>query len=171
MSNKELEVPKEAKIDVNPTEGDKVILNYTLPNKNKSRVDNRKVSLFVYGTLVQGGSNHHFLRHATLISTPCWVYGELHDTGLGYPVLKKNQTKRVWGELYEVTKEQLKRIDQLEDYSPLNKLNEYIRVVQRVHTEKHTVDAYVYFAGEKLADCENLIEKGNWLHYLYDIGI
>jgi len=140
------------------------------PNKQlmtlKSEFENVTFPLFVYGTLLQGGSNHHFVQHATLLFESCWVYGELHNTGYGYPVLKKNQTKRVWGELYEVTKTQLKQIDQLEEYSPLSDMNEYIRVVQPVHTASDRLDAYVYVAGEKLLKCENIIENGNWLEFI-----
>ncbi|WP_227938104.1 gamma-glutamylcyclotransferase family protein [Alkalihalobacillus deserti] len=125
-------------------------------------------SLFVYGTLRKGETNQHFLTKATLLSASCWVYGELHDTGFGYPVLKGNQTKKVWGELYEVNLEQLKQIDQLEEYSPLNETNEYIRVVQPVHTETEMIDAYLYVVGDKLLECESLIKSGDWVRYLSD---
>jgi gamma-glutamylcyclotransferase (GGCT)/AIG2-like uncharacterized protein YtfP len=124
------------------------------------------MKLFVYGTLRQGGANHHYLEHASLLEGHCWVFGEMHDTGLGYPVLKENKKRRVWGELYEVSTQQLSQIDQLEEYSPFSESNEYERVILQVYSEKRRVNAYVYLAGDQLLQCEEPIESGDWLRYV-----
>lgn len=123
-------------------------------------------NLFVYGTLRHEGSNHHFLKGARRLSKSGYVPGELHDTGLGYPVLKEGRAGKVWGELYQINKEQLENIDLLEGYSPANYSNEYIRVVREVRTENRTIEAFVYIVGDQLAGCVNRIKSGDWLMHI-----
>ncbi|WP_332694746.1 gamma-glutamylcyclotransferase family protein [Halalkalibacter lacteus] len=126
---------------------------------------NRKL-LFVYGTLRKEGSNHHFIKTAKLIENYCYVFGELHDTGFGYPVLKEGSEKtKVIGELYEVTKTELQQVDDLEEYSPHNQSNEYIRMTGQAFTENECYEAYFYVVGDQLEHCHNLIKEGDWISY------
>ncbi len=121
--------------------------------------------VFVYGTLRKGGANAHYLNEAKVISLTSWALGELHDTGYGYPVLKDNPERKVSGELYEVTIDELVQIDQLEDYVSGRKSNEYDRVVRTVYTEEGEREAFVYIAGKQLSDCYNTIEENDWILY------
>ncbi|MFC0472804.1 gamma-glutamylcyclotransferase family protein [Halalkalibacter kiskunsagensis] len=129
---------------------------------------NRRL-LFVYGTLRKRGSNHHFIETSKLIEGSCFVFGELHDTGLGYPVLQQaGENMKVIGELYEVTDRELQQVDQLEGYSPSNQTNEYIRIINQVCSGNKYYEAYVYIAGDQLQYCHNLIKDGDWISYCKD---
>lgn len=55
-----------------------------------------------------------------------------------------SQDQRVYGELYEVTNEELKRLDQLEGFKGLGKDNVYARITLDVHLDFTTTKAYVY---------------------------
>ncbi|ARK30706.1 gamma-glutamylcyclotransferase family protein [Halalkalibacter krulwichiae] len=120
------------------------------------------MKLFVYGTLRKGGANHTFLDKAILLKENCWVYGELHDTKKGYPILKDHQNAIVWGEVYEVNQELLNHVDVLEGYSHTGSDNEYIRVIRQIYTEGYTLHAFVYIAGKTFHNCDQLIKSGNW---------
>ncbi|KHF40416.1 gamma-glutamylcyclotransferase family protein [Halalkalibacter okhensis] len=122
--------------------------------------------VFVYGTLRKGGSNNHYLKKAKLISLTAWLYGELHDTGYGYPVLKEHSHRTVTGELYEVTSDELVKLDQLEDYVADRSSNEYERVKKTVYTDEGEQEVFVYMAGEKLVNCSKIIEENDWMLYM-----
>ncbi|GAE24501.1 butirosin biosynthesis protein BtrG [Halalkalibacter wakoensis JCM 9140] len=121
--------------------------------------------VFVYGTLRKGGTNDHYLKKAKLISSSVWVKGELHDTGYGYPVLKERSSRRIVGELYEVTSGELTQLDYLEDFKPSRARNEYERVIRTVYMTDKTVEAFVYVEGERLTTCEQMIEENDWMVY------
>jgi gamma-glutamylcyclotransferase (GGCT)/AIG2-like uncharacterized protein YtfP len=104
------------------------------------------MNLFVYGTLRNGEANAHHLKNATCIAEQCWTNGSLYDTGYGYPAMKQTGLSLMYGELYAVTEEELKRIDQLEGYTEGGSNNLYERMVQTVFTDKGSVTAYVYVA-------------------------
>jgi gamma-glutamylcyclotransferase (GGCT)/AIG2-like uncharacterized protein YtfP len=123
------------------------------------------VLLFVYGTLRKEGTNHHFLESANLIEPLCWVFGQMFDTGLGYPVIKEGSERKVVGELYEITESELQKVDQLEDYSPHNETNEYVRLIGQVFTANKCYEAYFYVAGDQLQNCQNLVEEDDWISH------
>jgi gamma-glutamylcyclotransferase (GGCT)/AIG2-like uncharacterized protein YtfP len=75
------------------------------------------IKVFVYGTLRKGEANAQLLKGATCIAEQCWTDGDLYDTGYGYPAMKQTPNSRLFGELYTVTEEDLKRLDQLEGYT------------------------------------------------------
>jgi gamma-glutamylaminecyclotransferase len=72
--------------------------------------------VFVYGTLLAGEENHRFLEHARPIgrarSKPRF---RLLDLGL-YPAMLSGGETGVHGEVYEVDRETLERLDELEDH-------------------------------------------------------
>ncbi|MDT8860654.1 gamma-glutamylcyclotransferase [Alkalihalobacillus sp. MEB130] len=129
-------------------------------------MDKKKHRVFVYGTLRKGGANDHYLNGATCICERCWVYGALHDTSFGYPVLKETEQRRIIGELYEVSNEQLAQLDVLEDFIATRESNEYERVVRTVFTEKSESEAFFYIAGKRLEQVDRLIKENDWLAYL-----
>ena len=117
--------------------------------------------VFVYGTLLKGERNAHFLKNATCIAERCWTLGKLYDTGYGYPAIKCSDEDRVYGELYEVSDSELIELDRLEDYKKGDKDNLYNRVVQPVKTGEGITSAYVYIAARK--DLLNRrITSGDW---------
>jgi gamma-glutamylcyclotransferase (GGCT)/AIG2-like uncharacterized protein YtfP/cation transport regulator ChaC len=121
-----------------------------------------KVNVFVYGTLRKHERNHSLLSESTQIAEQAWTYGELYDTGRGYPMMKPSSDKKVYGEVYEVNKEQLERLDSLEDYVPGRKDNLYERVNQTIYTDRGDLEAYLYLS-EKVSLTE--IPSGDWKIY------
>lgn len=73
--------------------------------------------LFVYGTLLQHGSNHCLLAPYSVFNCPATVQGQLWHLPAGYPMLFAG-SGRVCGELVHYRDEQklLAVIDELEDY-------------------------------------------------------
>ncbi|WP_413299801.1 gamma-glutamylcyclotransferase [Bacillus sp. 1P10SD] len=129
---------------------------------------NKVHRVFVYGTLRQHESNHYLLKEARCVSRQCWTYGTLYDTGFGYPAMVKSTHNRVYGELYEVTPQQLERLDRLEGYEREGKNNLYERMTQVVHTDFDTAEAYVYtYPSSKRMGKSDKITFGDWKCHRY----
>jgi gamma-glutamylcyclotransferase (GGCT)/AIG2-like uncharacterized protein YtfP len=128
--------------------------------KNRHRV-------FVYGTLRQHEANHQLLIEARCISRQCWTNGILYDTGYKYPAMVPSPSQRVYGELYEVTDEQLKRLDVLEGFQGVGKDNHYDRITQVVHTDFTTSEAYVYVYSPPHRNEFTEIRFGDWKCHRY----
>jgi gamma-glutamylcyclotransferase (GGCT)/AIG2-like uncharacterized protein YtfP len=123
---------------------------------------NKLYKVFVYGTLRQHERNHYLLENATCMATQCWTHGALYDTGLGFPAMALNKEKRVYGELYEVNEEQLKKLDWLEGYVGESLDNHYDRISQHVYTNDGVFEALVYvYPHGKEADLIE-IPFGDW---------
>lgn len=107
-------------------------------------------TIFVYGTLKKGGSNHALLEGATFIGNGITKGKHLMlDTG-GFPVvLDTNEVQHVSGELYEVDDSIVHRLDQLEGHP---------HMFTRTPIEVDVNDAGVYQATE--------IYFGNKHHWL-----
>ncbi|MCD8510057.1 MAG: gamma-glutamylcyclotransferase [Bacillus sp. (in: Bacteria)] len=123
----------------------------------------KTTKVFVYGTLRQHESNSHLLQEAKCFAKQAWTKGRLYDTGFGFPAVANTHTsKRVYGEVYDVTAHQLERLDQLEGYNGSEASNHYERIVQTVHTDFGSVEAYVYvYLPHQVADLET-ISFGDW---------
>ncbi|OZM57382.1 hypothetical protein CIB95_07935 [Lottiidibacillus patelloidae] len=119
-------------------------------------------TVFVYGTLKNGERNHYLLEGATCLEVNCWTNGRLFDTGNGYPCICIDGMRKVYGELYKVTKEQLKQLDILEGYLGEGLNNHYERIKQDVFTEEKTYSALIYIY--PLDNTTTLIEltSGKW---------
>ncbi|MCQ6275507.1 gamma-glutamylcyclotransferase [Bacillus sp. V3B] len=125
----------------------------------------KKNLVFVYGTLRKHQSNAHLLKDAILITVQCWTNGEIYDSPYGYPFMKQSKKGTVYGELYQVNEEQLKVLDDLEDYS-LDEDNLYDRVVQTVYTDTGSFQALVYVLPEnKQIEELTYMTSGNWSVY------
>lgn len=92
------------------------------------------ISVFVYGTLLVGESNHYVAEPFVLSIQTGAVRGRLFDVGQ-YPALALHtdehaeaQESIVVGEWFEVTEAGLKAMDILEDYNGPGQSNEYERV-------------------------------------------
>lgn len=101
-------------------------------------------TLFVYGTLRSGQSNHRFLDGAVLLADRATTNGTLVDSGNGYPGMLLEEGI-VYGELYEVSEDILFEIDQLESYlGPGHPDNLYERVEVEVIAGGKTYRAWTY---------------------------
>jgi gamma-glutamylcyclotransferase (GGCT)/AIG2-like uncharacterized protein YtfP len=121
----------------------------------------RDLYVFVYGTLRKGERNHRLLEQADWIAEQCWTHGEMFNTGYGYPAIKQSNTEKVYGELYAINADELKRLDLLEGYIGGRNDNLYDRIKQPIHTDTGTVEASVYVASnESLVNTP--ISSGDW---------
>ncbi|WP_078380078.1 gamma-glutamylcyclotransferase family protein [Sutcliffiella halmapala] len=118
--------------------------------------------VFVYGTLRRHERNHFLLKKAKNIAKQCWSTGILYDTGCDYPVMTPHNSRRVYGELYEVNQAQLKSLDFLEGYTGNERTNNYDRILQTVYTDKETVEALVYVQSTTKIGNLNEIKYGDW---------
>jgi gamma-glutamylcyclotransferase (GGCT)/AIG2-like uncharacterized protein YtfP len=122
--------------------------------------------VFVYGTLRRNEANHAFMDGAELVADRAHVFGQMWDTGLGYPALVLAGRSKVYGELYRVSPAQLRRLDELEGYVGPGGPNEYERVEETVYAEGRCLRAYVYVytqppaAGVRLTSGDWTAERG-----------
>ena len=65
------------------------------------------ITVFVYGTLLVGESNHHVVSPYLLIVQPGAIYGRLYDVGLTLRLVLTDEDHKVVGEWFEVTEEGL----------------------------------------------------------------
>lgn len=109
--------------------------------------------VFVYGTLRQGESNHHYLQGSEYLglfeTEPCY---QLFNLG-PYPGVVAGNDKLI-GEIYRITEEVLAQLDILEDIP-----NEYIR--NTIETPYGTAWIYIY---QPTSPLEEAIASGNWLY-------
>lgn len=107
--------------------------------------------VFVYGTLRQGESNHHFLNESELLgrfeTQPVFA---LHDLG-PYPGLVAGH-QSILGEVYRVDDDTLNKLDILEDV-PV----EYRR--ESLQTPFGSAWIYIY---QDTGGLDSLIESGDW---------
>jgi gamma-glutamylcyclotransferase (GGCT)/AIG2-like uncharacterized protein YtfP len=124
--------------------------------------------LFVYGSLRYGMTYHDYLEGATQIAAHAWTWGELYDTREGYPGLVSGEGQ-VLGEVYQITCQQLKRINDLEDYyGPSDPRNIYERKQIEINSETGTFLSYVYFFKDEdfLRSYGIPISTGDWVEYI-----
>lgn len=100
--------------------------------------------VFVYGTLKKGFSNHHILKEATFIGLGITQQPfELYS--LYYPCLfESNKGERVYGEVYDVSKDLLHVLDIFESTPDL-----YYRKEIEVNIKGKIEKAFVYFSNEE----------------------
>lgn len=122
----------------------------------------KTIKVFVYGTLRQHEANSPLLQEAKCFARQAWTKGRLYDTGFGFPAMATNSTEKVYGEVYEVTTHQLHRLDLLEGYNGKEASNHYERIMQTVHTDFGSVEAYVYvYLPHQVTDLQP-IPFGDW---------
>lgn len=79
-----------------------------------------KILIFVYGTLMKGHRNQHYLEQSKLVGkskTKEGIYHLIgvHNNNYPYPGLKKGGNKHICGEIYEICPTLLPALDKLED--------------------------------------------------------
>ncbi|WP_263704846.1 gamma-glutamylcyclotransferase, partial [Bacillus thuringiensis] len=105
--------------------------------------------VFVYGTLRKEQTNAHYMQGAICIADKAWTYGELFDTNEGYPAMTYSREEKVYGEVYEVNDEILRKLDELEEYTGNAETDLYDRIKQTVYAADREIEAYVYIAQDK----------------------
>ncbi|WP_165769108.1 gamma-glutamylcyclotransferase [Virgibacillus profundi] len=125
-------------------------------------------AIFVYGTLRKNEKNHHYLNKAVCLYEQAWIHGKLFDTKKGYPVMKEVNGEKIYGEVYQVSDEQLATINQLEGYTEDGPNNLYERKTVTVHVDNEKkLEAITYITGKSLADSNLTIPFGDWKVYQY----
>ncbi|MUV37211.1 putative gamma-glutamylcyclotransferase YkqA [Lentibacillus sp. JNUCC-1] len=120
------------------------------------------VYLFVYGTFRKNEVNSHTKYKTQLLFEQAWVFGSLYDTTLGYPILAIEGDQRVYGELIEVTDNQLKQFDRL-----ISEKNTSLhRCTRTVYTDQGKTEAYMYVARDP--GMHTQVRFGDWKSYLYE---
>ena len=114
------------------------------------------MNIFVYGSLMRGESNHHFLNneYSKYIGKAITKREfSLYDLG-GFPGMISGGTNAILGEVYEICPFIKSRLDQLEGHPQF-----YRRTVIELQSGEK-VEAYIldphYIKGHKL------IKSGNW---------
>ncbi|WP_174733087.1 gamma-glutamylcyclotransferase [Mesobacillus harenae] len=123
-----------------------------------------KHRIFVYGTLRKHEKNHSLLENTKCLAEQAWIYGELYDTGLGYPAMKASLHHKTYGEVFEVDKQNLGLLDELEDYIPNRNSNLYERVLQTIYTDSGEMEAEVYVTDRNELLGEPILH-GDWKLY------
>ncbi len=98
-------------------------------------------TIFVYGTLLRGESNHRFLARASFVAearSEPWF--ELVDLG-HFPALIAGGQTAVHGELYRVDDETLSRLDRLEGH-PHFYTRTNIALADGVHAQTYLLPAH-----------------------------
>ncbi|OPH52005.1 gamma-glutamylcyclotransferase [Paenibacillus ferrarius] len=119
------------------------------------------ISVFVYGTLLVGESNHYVVEPYLLSVTTGAVRGSLYQVG-DYPALalpaEPDDERIVIGEWLKVTEEGLSAMDILEDYYGPGQTNEYERVWIRDRNGLHEGWVYIWTDVSGLTE----ITSGSW---------
>lgn len=123
--------------------------------------------VFVYGTLMQGMSNHHLVAPYLIAIYSAQMRGILFDLPYGYPAVLDGEGV-VKGELIELSDvaDALATLDKLEQYhGQICPENLYDRVIREViDSNGNVISAYVYLWSkpEKLEDIGKRIPNGEW---------
>lgn len=124
----------------------------------------KNTKIAVYGTLRKNFGNHRFLGNSKLVDSG-WTEEKYKLTASGIPFVNPNeQISKVRVEVYDVTPEQLPRVDSLEGYNPNNHEGSwYKRTPINVNLDNgEKIEASIYF-GDK--DGSTLIESGDYADY------
>lgn len=115
----------------------------------------RKV--FVYGTLMKGENNHHFLENSKCLGIAAIEGYEMYNIGWYPAIIPREGT--IPGELYEVHESDMRNIDMLEGEGSL-----YIRKC------KETTDKSLAYIYEYAQDTEGLEKIDSWKDYVWYVS-
>ncbi len=103
--------------------------------------------VFTYGTLKKGFRNHYLLEDSKYIGDAVTKnkYGLFPSVCGGFPfAIKSYSDTEIFGELYDINKETLEKLDYLEGYPDL-----YIREEVEVVLNNDIITATIYFKNEE----------------------
>lgn len=126
-------------------------------------------TVFVYGTLRKGGSNHFRMSGSEFIGSArvrAKIYRIDTHPALIFPALKLGSDSWVLGEIYRVSEVQLRELDAYEGISERHQQpHEYRRVLAKVEMESGAeTDAWVWEWNLPVDHMQPLPE-GDWLLY------
>lgn len=115
----------------------------------------KNIKVFVYGTLKEGYRNHYLLSELKGLKN-IFVKGTLYSIeGVDYPAFIDEGDFDIQGEVYEVDRDTLSKLDELEGFFEMNHVsNLYERKEMMAYDgnnqELYVVSVYVYCNPEKL---------------------
>ena len=119
------------------------------------------MKLFVYGTLKKGAKNHFYLRNANFIRYEVIHGYALFDITHGFPLMFEDiNTRKVYGEVYEIDDKMLTAIDALEGEGKFYK---------RIYDSKLDMSYYVTLDKDKFKNNYyklTRIKSGFWKEYV-----
>ncbi len=126
-------------------------------------------SVFVYGTLRKGGSNHFRMDGAEFVGKGT-VEGGIYlidsNPDLVFPALKLDNEGRVVGEVYQVSETQLIELDAFEGISErYEEPYEYRRVMATVAMESGGQEFAWVWEWNSCLDGAKPLPQGDWLLY------
>lgn len=120
----------------------------------------RSLPLFVYGTLLSGGTQAALLKgrrhHA-------WVFGQLFAMRAGYPALSRDGSDKVYGQWVDPIPDA--HLALLDHYEGVHE-GLFTREVVRVHTERGTFDAWAWLMDDPKRRGGRYLPKGRWIRLL-----
>lgn len=126
-----------------------------------------KYKVFVYGTLMKGLRNSHFLKHGKYLGEAVLDGAELYDLPYGFPALKRAEDNVVAGEVYEV--DDLTGLDRLEGYDEETHDGMYLRKSDLVKMENgEEVDVFYYLWNRELPQGSIYVDSGEkWFEDMF----
>jgi len=122
-------------------------------------MEKRDILIFVYGTLRKNNGNHRLIENAKFlgehITEPIY---NLYSLG-GFPALKPGGVTAVKGEVYAVNKEEARRVDGLEGYTPGEQATFYDKI--QIETPWGQAGVYTYV---RQPNESSLIKSGDWMN-------
>tara|TARA_Y100000588_G_scaffold152659_1_gene166798 strand:- start:1474 stop:1941 length:468 start_codon:yes stop_codon:yes gene_type:complete len=131
-----------------------------------------ELPFFVYGTLLPEQPNYYLWKDSIEKMIPARIKDcQLFDMG-HYPMLVQNEGKYVEGMLMYINSDDfgsvIKRIDNLEGYSPENHGNSaYNREMLDIEFNNGKVEkAWVYLGSIEFISNEKIVESGKWVNHI-----
>ncbi len=130
-------------------------------------------TLFVYGTLMRGMSNHARFCGDALTIKPAFTTGRLYHLPYGYPAMFSGPDGQVFGDVmtFPNIEKTIKEMDHLEGYRPHGQCH-YIRIAKRVTSlsDGITVPAWAYvYPEDRLREIRRVgafIPHGCWREFM-----
>lgn len=119
-----------------------------------------KILVFVYGTLLSGQGNNHYLKNSKLLGKSITLGFTMHDLG-AFPALVEQDLglpdgeNEIHGEVWEIDERTLDRLDYLEGVP---------HFYRRKVTETIFGPAWVYYNNAAVE--RHQIKSGNWVEYI-----
>lgn len=132
-----------------------------MEEKNKQNPED--IYLFVYGTLMSGLSNNHYLEGDTFVSTAQVEQCSLIDLGYFPGMVDTDRYSRVEGELWKVSQATLKTLDILEGVPHLFHRDAVTAVIEGPgENDLESISAYAYFYNEPWS----YVPHGDWRYLM-----
>lgn len=120
--------------------------------------------VFVYGTLRRGQERDiHRLQPAPVFMGLGKIHGTLYDLG-SYPGVRLGGLNWVQGEVYQITPELERQLDEIEEVWP-QQSGEYVRREVVVQCAGAVLDCLVFEAAEVRTFGRAVIESGDWMKH------